>query len=173
MKKVLSLLMTAALLTGCGAQETFETVEDMIPVQPVAARQQFYAQLPEDAAAASFSGEDTGELYLCDSGTVTKQVFPAGDLENTLRSVTGQSKDTLQLLQTTQQECLRYDFVWTAAGETELELGRGCILDDGNYHYVLTAMTPESKAQAVRESWEDMFASCCLLDPGVDLNTGS
>ena len=32
MKKVLVILFVVLLLTGCGEQETFETVEDMIPV---------------------------------------------------------------------------------------------------------------------------------------------
>ena len=173
MKKVLFLLLTAALLSGCGAQETFETVDDIIPVQPVAARQQLYAQLPEDAASAAFSEEDTGELYLCDGCTITKQIMPGGDLEKTVMTVTGQSKDNLQIMKTRQQDSDRYDFVWTAAGEDGLHLGRACILDDGNYHYVLSAMAEESATAGLQETWEDLFSTCCLLDPDVDLNTGS
>lgn len=173
MKKIVVLLLLGVLFSGCGAQETFETVEDIIPVQPVAAKQQLFAQLPEDAASAAVSDENGGELYLSDGFTITKQTLPGGDLAETVMTVTGQSKDTLQIIKTRQQEQDRYDFVWTAAGEEDLQLGRACILDDGNYHYVLSAMAAESAAPALQEAWEDMFASCCLLDPDVNLNTGS
>lgn len=173
MKKVLFLLLTAALLTGCGAQETFETVEDIIPVQPVAAKQQLFAQFPENAASAAFSNEENGELYLSDGCTITKQILPGGDLAETVMTVTGQSKDNLQIMKTRQQGADRYDFVWAAAGEDGLQLGRACILDDGDYHYVLSAMAEESVAADLQETWEDLFSTCCLLDPDVNLNTGS
>ena len=65
MKKVLAILLVVLLLTGCGGQETFETVDDMLPVEPVASPQQFFVSLPDEAAAPTFQDETGGELYVC------------------------------------------------------------------------------------------------------------
>jgi len=50
----------------------------------------------------------------------------------------------IQVIKTAQDTYERYDFVWTAAGEDGLQTGRACILDDGNYHYALSAMAEEN-----------------------------
>lgn len=172
MKKAIVLLLLL-LLTGCAAQETFETVEDIIPVEPVAVPQQFFVSLPEEAAAPSFQDESGGELYVCDGYTVSKQILAAGDLEKTVNTLTGQSTQQLQIIKTKQGDQDRYDFVWTAAGEDGLQLGRACILDDGNYHYALSTLAQEDASEALRETFADMYGSCRLLDPDVNLRTGS
>ena len=78
-----------------------------------------------------------------------------------------------EIVKTVQDGQDRYDFVWTAAGEDGLQLGRACILDDGNYHYALTTMAQEETSGQLREVMQDMFDSCRLLDPEVNLSTGS
>lgn len=173
MKKVLLFLMLAMLLAGCGAEETFEIVEDMIPVEPVVSPQQFFVSLPDDAAAPTFQDENGAQLYVCQGYTLSKQILESGDLEKTVKSLTGMSSDELQILQTMAENCDRYDFVWSAAGEDGLQVGRACILDDGNYHYTLTALAEEERAGALRETFQDMFDSCKLLDPELNLSTGS
>ena len=173
MKKVLLVLMLAALLCGCGTQETFETVEDLIPVLPVASPQQFYVSLPEEAAEPTFQGENGWELYVCNGYTISKQVMDSGDLEKTIQNLTGKSGEELQVMKTKQETCDRYDFVWTAAGEEGLQLGRACILDDGNYHYALTVMAEEETAGQLQQTIQELFDSCKLLDSQVNLRTGS
>lgn len=173
MKKVLTLLMMAVLLSGCGAQETFETVEDLIPVQPVASPQQLYITLPEEAASPTFREENGGEIYVCDGYTITSQILESGDLEKTLTHISGKTSEDLQLIKTKQDTCDRYDFVWTSAGEEGLQLGRACILDDGDFHYTLTVMAREETAGQLRETIQELFDSCSLLDPEVNLRTGS
>ena len=173
MKKILAVLMLALLLCGCAAQETFETVEDLIPVQPVAAPQQFYTSLPEEAASPTFQAEDSGELYVCQGYTISKQITDSGDLEKTLMHLSGKKAEELQLIKTQQETCDRYDFVWTATGEEGLQLGRACILDDGNFHYALSVMAEEETAGELQQTMQDMFDSCKLLDPQVNLRTGS
>lgn len=165
--------MLALLLTGCKTQETFETVEDVTPIQPVAAAQQFFVALPDDAAAPTFQDEDGSELYICQGYTISKQILPGGDLHKTVKTLTGKSSEDLQLLKTRQDGCDRYDFVWTSAGEEGLQLGRACILDDGNYHYALTTMAQEESAEALRETFQEMYASCSLMDPDINLDTAS
>ena len=172
MKKVIVLLLLTALLTGCGAEETFETVEDIIPVEPVATAQQFFVSLPDEAATPTFQ-DDSGELYVCQDYTISKQILEGGDIEKTIKSLTGQSQEDLDIIKTFYGDCDRYDFVWTAAGEEGLQLGRACILDDGNYHYALSTMAQEEAAGELRDTIQDMFDSCKLLDPDVNLSTGS
>ena len=173
MKKVLIFLLLLLLLTGCGAQETFETVEDMVPVEPVVSPSQFFVSLPEEAAAPTFRDENGEELYICGSYTISKQILDGGDLQKTLMSVTGKSREELELIQTRENTWDRYDFVWTSAGEEGLQLGRACILDDGNYHYVLSTLTKEESASDLTDVFSDMYASCSLLDPELNLDTGS
>ena len=172
MKKRFILFLLAALLTGCKAQETFETVEDLPVVETAAVAQQFFVALPEDAASPTFQS-DTEELYVCEAYTISRQIMESGDLKKTIKTLTGKSQDDLEVIQTMQETYDRYDFVWTSAGEEGLQLGRACILDDGNYHYTLTTMTREESFDGVRETVQDMFDSCKLLDPEVNLSTGS
>lgn len=173
LKKVLIVLMMAVLLCGCTAGQTFETVEDVIPVQPVAAPQQFYVSLPEEAATPTFTEDNAGQLYVCDSYTVSKLILESGDFRATVRQLTGKEPEELQIIKTKHNNCDRYDFVWTAAGEDGLQLGRACVLDDGNYHYALTVMAAEERSGELQQTLQEVFASCKLLDPEVNLRTGS
>ena len=173
MKIVVIILMLTLCLTGCGAQETFETVNDIIPVEPVAACQQFVVKLPEEAAAPTFQDDSGAELYVCQNYTISKQILPGGDLEKTIRTLTGKSSEELQVMKTMQQTYDRYDFVWTAAGEDGLQLGRACVLDDGNYHYTLSTLTRENASGDLQKTFSDMYDSCRLISPEVNLHTGS
>ena len=173
MKIWIVLCTLVMLLTGCGAQETFETVQDIMPVEPVASPQQFFVNLPEDTAAPTFQDGDREELYVCRDYCISKQILDGGDLQKTLMSVTGKDQSELELLKTRAENWDRDDFVWTSAGEEGLQLGRACILDDGNFHYVLSVMAQEESAGAVRQTIADMLDSCSLLDPELDLSIGS
>lgn len=172
MKKVLILFLLTAFLTGCGAEETFETVDDILSAEPVASPQQFVVSLPDEAAAPTFQ-DDSGELYVCQDYTISKQILSSGDMEKTVKSLTGKSSEELEIIKTIRENYDRYDFVWTSAGEEGLQLGRACILDDGNFHYTLTAMAQEEAAGQLRETFGDIFDSCKLLDPEINLSTGS
>ena len=172
MKKWFVVLLMAALLTGCGEKETFETVEDIIPDAEVFAARQFYVSLPEEAAAPTFQDENQ-QLYVCEDYTISKQILPSGDLEKTVTSVTGMTTEELQILKTIHDTYDRYDFVWTSAGEEGLQVGRARIYDDGHYHYVLSTLAAEETAGALSQPIQDMFDSCKLLDPDINLSTGS
>ena len=173
MKIVIILMVLTMLLTGCAAQETFETVQNIIPVEPVASPQQFFASLPEEAAAPTFQDGDREELYVCQDYCISKQILDGGDMRKTLLAVTGKNQEELELIKTKDALWDRYDFVWTSAGEEGLQLGRACLLDDGNFHYVLSVMAQEETAGALRQTITDMLDSCSLLDPELDLSIGS
>ena len=173
MKKILIALVLALSLTGCGTQETFEYVEDDQIIEPVAAYQQFVVRLPEDAAAPTFQDDSGAELYVCQGYTISKQIFDGGDLEKTVKTLTGKTSEQLQIIKTMQDAHDRYDFVWTTAGEDGVQMGRACILDDGNYHYTLSTLAQEQVSGALQQTFSDMYDSCKLIAPDVNLRTGS
>ena len=173
MKFVLLTTTLALLLCGCGAAETFETVEDEYLQPAMAPMQQVVVLLPEDISMAVMENDQTGTLYLCDGYTVTLQTLPGGNLEQTLRETTGFSREQLGAIQTQQEGITRTQCVWTAAGEEEEQVGRLTVLDDGNYHYVLACMTDASRAESLHDVWQELFDSFRLVSPGEDLYTGS
>ena len=173
MKKLWIVLVLGLVLSGCGSQETFETVSDLY-AQPVSAiLQQVVLDIPQDAVAAVMQSDSEGTMYLCDDYTITVQTFASGDLNKTLQTATGYGKDKLQIMRTHANNAKRYECVWTAAGEGETQVGRTCVLDDGSYHYVLTVMAAEKQAGALMQTWNALMESFCITGSDVDFNTGS
>ena len=82
-------------------------------------------------------------------------------------------KEKLQIIETKQGVTKRYQWVWTTNGENGTQVGRGCILDDGAYHYVLTALADEEKAEKVQPQWKEVFASFTLATEREEISTGS
>ena len=173
MKKLILMAGILLLLTGCNAQQTFETVDDAY-IQPVSVQlRQMVLSLPEDAAALTVQSDEGGNLYFCDGYTITVQVMESGDLDKTLRQATGFGKDALRLVETENHSVKRYECVWVAAGEGEEQIGRAAVLDDGISHYVLTCMAGASNAEAVQEEWQGVFSSFRLMTQEELLRTGS
>ena len=161
MKKLWIIPALLLLLTGCGAQETFETIADVYtPGQPT--MQQVVLTLPEDAAVPTLISGDAGKLYLCNGYVLTVQTFTGGDLNKTLTQLTGFSRDSLQPVETVRGGVKRYDCAWTAAGEGEDQVGRAAILDDGTYHYAVTVMAGASKMRELSETWQNILDSFSL-----------
>ena len=149
------------LLTGCGAKETFETVDDLY-VQPAAQPQFLHLDMPEEAAVPTLEHEQTGSIYLCDGYTMTVQVLPGDSLDSTLSRLTGFTTDRLTLMHTKQADTDRYECVWTAAGEGDDQVGRLVILDDGNFHYAVTVMAPAETAGELTQTWQKLLNSAVL-----------
>ena len=161
MKKICVILAVILLLSGCAAKETFETVGDENIQQVAGAAQQIQVVLPQEAAAQTVQNE-YGQLYFCDGYEITLQTMEAGDLDRTLRQLTGFGADSLTVIETGLTAAARYDCVWTAAGEGGDMVGRAAILDDGSYHYCMTVMAAEEDAGALRDTWKDLFDSFTL-----------
>ena len=155
-------LLMVILLTGCGKGEVFETMNDHIEAAPVAATQPMQSILPEEAAVATWQSENGGKLFLCDGYTVTAHTTPSGDVNATIQTLSGYEKDQLTVMQTETDRATRYEFVWSCAGETGQRLGRGVILDDGNYHYCLSVLR-DADAEKSQIVWSDVFASFQLV----------
>ena len=173
MKKIWFVLALVMLLAGCARNNALETVTDVIDAPVISKMQKILMQVPQELSSPVMQSENAGKLYVCDDYTVTVQIVESGDLEKTVRDATGMAKEELQILQTKQGDAKRYQWVWTANAETGIQVGRGCILDDGAYHYVLTALTDEYLTEKVRAYWNEMFASFRLTEEREEISIGS
>lgn len=153
LKKVFCMMLLVCVLAGCGAEETFETVADDL-VFSQAEPKQIQVALPEETVLPVME-TDFGQLYICRDFEISVQTLPGGDLGATVRTICG--FDGVDVVETAADGITRYDFVWSSAGETGDQVGRACILSDGAYHYCVSAMAPEEKAQQYREIWNGMF----------------
>ena len=163
MKKLWAVLILATLLAGCGAEQTFETVSDLNDVSAMVQMQQVELSLPEEAAAPSMENPDAGKLYLCDGYTLAVQTLESGDLDKTLRQLTGYGRSQLTLMQTNRNGIDRYECVWSAAGEDGDQIGRTVILDDGSYHYSVSVMSAADDAGELADTWQKIFDSVKLV----------
>ncbi len=173
MRKLWVIPIIALLLAGCGKERMLETVSDVQDTPVIATVQRVLVQLPTEMATPVLESQEAGKLYLCDDFSVTVQTVSAGDLAQTIRNATGMSKDDLQILQTQTDGVKRYQWVWASAGDAGIQVGRGCVLDDGAYHYVLTALADEAVAGEVQPQWQEIFASFRLTDEKEEVSTGS
>lgn len=164
MKKLLIILVFVLLLCGCSAQETFETVFDQLEAPVMAQMRQLQVELPKEASAPTLSSEEAGTLYLCDGYTLSIQTMNGGDLDATMRSLTGFSKDQLTVMTTEKHGVRRYDCVWSAAGEGGDQVARAVILDDGNYHYAVTVMSDFAAAGDLADTWKSILDSVAFSD---------
>ena len=117
MRKCVYFLLIMFLFAGCGGQETFETVADEFQAAQPAVARQVNLILPEEAAVPASEGE-TGTLYLCDGYEILLQTLPAGNLDATLRDLTGYGRQDLELIATEPDGVKRYDLVWSCLGES-------------------------------------------------------
>ena len=158
LKKWAGFILVAALLTGCTAEETLETVSDEWVVPVMAQPREISVRLPEDTVAPVLE-QDGRRLYMGRDYEIMLETLSSGDLSATIRSLCGYEQDQLTVLETRQGDYSRYDFVWTMAGETGDRLGRAVILDDGEYHYCMSAIRDQGDTQI---PWRDVFGSFSL-----------
>lgn len=162
MKKWGVILLLGLLCTGCAQQETMETVAD-VWVQPVMATpREIAVRLPDNAVAPVL---DSGgeQMYLCDDYQLILETRTAGDLEETVQSISGFPSSALTVMKTCQEGVNRYDFTWTSAGEDEELIGRAVVLDDGNYHYCLSVLRAAADTKNTQIVWRDVFNSFTLV----------
>ena len=173
MRKLIVLSLLVFILTGCKAEESYETMMDGA-VEPVHEKMHIMVNLPEEAAMQTMAAEDSGSVYFCKDYVLTVQTLPGGDLHKTVTETTGFTPDQLSVIATARGDTKCYDFVWTCLGENGDQVGRCAILDDGNYHYVLTAMADEEPAGRLsKEVWNGIFDSFHLIAQEDVVSSGS
>lgn len=162
MKRCVWLLLLAGLLCGCAAEETYETISDEWIVPVMAQPREVTVRLPDNAVAPVLE-QDSRQLYMAEDYEIMLETHASGDLDATLQNVSGYGKEQLTILETRQEDAARYDFVWTTIGEKGDRLGRGVILDDGNYHYCLSVLRDADQTKKTQVVWRDVFASFALV----------
>lgn len=161
MKKCVWMLLISVLLSGCGSAPTFETVADEWVQDVAAPLREIRLTLPEEAVIP-VSESEIGKLYQCDGYEIAVQTLESGDLDATIRTVTGYSREDLTVLETRLDDIRRYDLVWSCLGEQGEQVGRACVLDDGNYHYVLSVLAEADRAYELETVISDLFRSYSL-----------
>lgn len=159
MKRLLWIAFFALMLCGCRAEETLETVSDEWIVPAMAQPREISVRLPEGALAPVLE-QDSRQLYMAQGYEILLETLTSGDVDATIRDVSGYGKEQLTVLETRQGDADRYDFVWTMAGEKGERLGRAVILDDGNYHYCMSVLRDPGETLIV---WRDVFGSFSLI----------
>lgn len=167
MKKLCLALVIVLMLSGCNAPESFETISDSY-IEP---------QLPTAQPTSLLLAEETinipqeagsDRIYLCDDFCAMVETFSSGDLDATIRSITGYPKDKLTVMQRQTGGIDRYECVWVSAGEGGDQVGRMLLLDDGNYHYALSVMADAEKAGELPQTWQLIFDSFQLGERETD-----
>lgn len=158
MRKRLPVLLVLLLLTGCGAEQTMETVADVWVEPTLPEPGSISVALPGETALPVIES-DSGRVYLCNDYEVYLQTLESGDLPDTVRTMSGFSPEELTMVSTTQDGMNRHEFVWASAGETGDWLGRGVILDDGNYHYTMTVLRSAESVETSQVVWDGVFNS--------------
>lgn len=163
MKKWMVILVCMLLLSGCGARETFETLGNVPHLPPSLPQMQAVCLTIPGEAALAVSGEDGNmKIYECDGYLMVLQTFDSGDLQKTIRSLSGFSPEQLTVMESTCGDHVRYDWIWTAVAEEGDMVCRGAVLDDGGYHYSLYVMAPAGESAGLAAQWNQLFGSFCL-----------
>lgn len=159
MKVFLWVMLILMLFTGCQQPKDFETMSDSYEQPELPQPCQVNMELPEDAAKAVLEDAGAGTLYLCDGYCVALQTLEAGNLDATLREVTGYGVEQVQLWDWKEGDISHYVCVWASAGEGGDQMGKATILDDGNYHYVLSVMAAAEDAGELADTWQQLMDS--------------
>lgn len=126
MRKWMWLVLLPVLLCGCGAQETYETVNDVWLESELPAARSILVELPGESALPAME-HDGGRAYVSNDYEVYIQTMPGGDLSATVEAMSGFAPEKLTVLSTSQEDVARHEFVWATAGEGGDLLGRGVI----------------------------------------------
>ena len=162
MKKCAILILAVLLmLSGCAAEETMETVSDVLDAPVMAQMREISLVLPEEAASPTVES-DSERVYLCEDYEITVQILDGGNLDQTVKTLSGYERDVLTVVSTRKDNLDRHEFVWACAGEEGDLVGRAMILDDGCYHYCVCVLGEAEQAMENKVLWDDMFRSFTL-----------
>jgi len=158
MKKQCLMMALVLLLCGCSTEQTFEMVTDELVLNASVQPREILLTLPEETLLPAME-TNQGTLYLCDGYDISVQTLQSGDLDATVRQISGFGREELTIMQTKAGDYTCYEFVWTAATDLGQQVGRAMILEDTDYHYTLCAVAPEKHAEEYQQIWNGIFDS--------------
>ena len=159
--KKLWMILVPVLLLGCAAEPVFEKVEDVYG-DALPAVAQVQVLMPETASVMATAGDGSGQIYFCDGYTLTVQTLAGGDMDRSIRSLTGYGRDGLTVMETLRDGIPCFTCAWTSAGEHGDQVGRLVLLDDGVWHYAVTVMADAGRAGELTEEWDQILSSVTL-----------
>lgn len=167
MKKLIWVLVSMVLLSGCVniTEPVFETVDDIIPQEVAADPAPVSVWMPDDAAVQTAAEGDTS--YTWDDCELRIRTVRGGDIRGTLEQLTGMSAERLTVMEYKRGELQMYQTVWSMTSEEGVTLGRCLVADDGNYHYCVSLLSPETA-----DVEEDYARICASLDLRGEEKTG-
>lgn len=161
MKKWMLCVICVLLLSGCAAEETFETIRDELVQPALAEMRDIILSLPEDAVSPA-AESDGAVLYQCDGYEIILQTLDGGDLSATIQTISGYRREDLTVMETDLGDITKYELVWASAGELGDRVGRAAILDDGSYHYAVSVLCDADRTEEYTQVWDIMFGSFTL-----------
>ena len=173
-KLLVMILLLCVLFVGCGSSQTLETVMDTPGIEQQASALQIVFNLPEEAAQQTMEENDGSTIYFCEDFELITKTVDGGDLSKTILNTTGFDKETLEIIETKHGENKKYVCTWVTTGEEGDCVGRCAIIDDGAYHYVLSAIAEEHAAGELAQGvWKEVFNSFRIAHPQDIVNSGS
>ena len=169
--KKLALLLSAALLlgslAGCAGAETWQTVDDEMPLEAESCLDSAYRivfTVPDGAAEETFASSDGCTVYTQANGDyeITSQVLLSSSMESAVRRLSGFEPERLSIIETARCGMPEYQFAWYTSGDEGGRLCRADILMDGLYCYALTFSVREGLGTAYDSTIRDVFASLSL-----------
>ena len=148
-------------LCGCSG-ETFEVIGDVSMNAPDIEPKKVHFEAPQDEDITVMN-TDNGILYLSGNYEVSLQTYPSGNLDQTLRTVTGYSREQLAITELSEKNADRYVCAWSAVSEEGELVGRCTIQDDGRFHYCLTVLVKADMAGELRDTVDAVFADYSLV----------
>lgn len=158
LRKLVPVLLALLMFTGCGAEPTMEMVADVWAEPALPEPGSIHVALPGETALPVIES-DSGRIYLCNDYEVYLETMESGDLPETVRTMSGFSPEEVTMVSTSQDGMDRHEFVWASVGETGDWLGRGVVLDDGNYHYTMTVLRSAESVETSQVVWDGVFNS--------------
>ncbi len=157
--KKLWVLLAVVLLAGCQARD-YETLSDAYVEQQPQPGELFFL-VPADGTVMTCS-QPGEELYLWEGCTLSVRRRTAGDLDATLREVTGYGREALSPLQWEENGLDYTACAYVCAGEGGDRLGRTLVLDDGAWHYCLTLLVEADRAEEYSSLWENLKSTASI-----------
>ncbi len=173
MKIVSCLLLLSMLLCGCAAAEpTWETVDDVLPSDPVSAWQEeaYTITIGVPAQTELLATSNGWKLYAAESGDYEIQTgtFLASSLDSAVRQLSGYDAGRLLIVETTRFDLPEYQFAWYSDGEEGGRLSQADLVMDGYRCYAVVCSRAEAAGSAYDSSIRQVFSSFGLhYDEGV------
>lgn len=154
-------------LSGCTAQNTWETVKDVLPEEAVSVMEDAYRvwlDVPDDALLALASDDGTQMVYEQTEGEyeITVQTFLSSEPESVMRRLTGFEPEQVQTLQTRRFGLPEYQFAWFTTGADGGWLCRADLLQDDVYCYAVTFSVREGIGAKYAETAQQVFQSIAM-----------